>query len=197
MILALAALLCIPSQPASTGGLGQVRAQVRATALPVLRERAQDLSHRIEDSELHFRAALLDLDGMDIPRAALGLDRQLCLIVDEALRLEALAGVRDNALVGLVEIVLDDARRARARMESVEALGSTAHSYLRLLGEMRTARRRGELDRVLALYKERRSNSLPEQWAQPVRRILVALDELRVEVITECRPLVRPRVRPQ
>lgn len=197
MILALAALLCIPSQPASTGGLGQVRAQVRATALPVLRERAQDLSHRIEDSELHFRAALLDLDGMDIPRAALGLDRQLCLIVDEALRLEALAGVRDNALVGLVEIVLDDARRARARMESVEALGSTAHSYLRLLGEMRTARRRGELDRVLTLYKERRSNSLPEQWAQPVRRILVALDELRVEVITECRPLVRPRVRPQ
>ena len=95
--------------------------------------------------------------------------------------------------MGLVEIVLDDVRRTRARMESVEDLGSTAHSYLRLLRQMRGARSRGDLDRVLALYGERRSDSLPEQWAQPVRRILADIDELRAEVITERRALVRPQ----
>jgi len=64
---------------------------------------------------------------------------------------------------------------------------------MRLLREMRTARRRGNLDRVLALYEQRRSNNLPEQWAQPVRRILEQLDRLRVEVTMERQALVRPQ----
>jgi len=67
-------------------------------------------------------------------------------------------------------------------MEAVESLGSTAHAYMRLLREMRTAYHRGDLQAVLELYAERRSNSLPEQWPQPVRRILMELDGLRVEV---------------
>ena len=185
ILLALTALLCTPPRPALSGGVKEVRARVRETRLPGLRERAQHLIQRIEEAERRFRAALLDLDELDIPQAALELDGELCLVEDEGMRLEAVGGAPDSAVEVLVEVAMDDARRARARMESVEELGSTAHSYLRLLREMRTARRRGELDRVLALYKERRSNSLPEQWAQPVRRILAELDALRVEVTTE------------
>ena len=192
-ILALAALLCSSPRPAASGGGGVVRAEDSESVLRGRRERAQHLTRRVEEAQQRFRAALLDLDRLDVPQAAWNLDRELCLIVDEGHRLEAVGRVRDRALENLVNVVLQDERRARERMRAVESLGSTAHSYLRLLREMRTARRGGDLDGVLALYREGRSDSLPEQWAQPVRRILEELDELRLEVAMEHRVLVLPR----
>lgn len=192
-ILALAALLCSSPQPAPSGGGRTVRAADSETELPVRRERAQRLTRRVEEAQQRFRAALADLDRLDVPQAAWELDRELCSIVDEGLALEGAGRGRDSALEDLVEVALGDVRRARARMEAVESLGSTAHSYLRLLREMRTARQRGDLAGVLALYRERRSDSLPEQWAQPVRRVLEALDGLRVEVALEHQALMLPR----
>ena len=47
------------------------------------------------------------------------------MIVDEGIRLEAVGRVRDVALENLVDVVLQDARRARKRMEAVESLGSS------------------------------------------------------------------------
>ena len=190
-ILAQAALLCSSPKPAPRGGGRVVRAGDSQTGSTVRRAHAQRLTRRVEEAEQRFRAALLDLNRLDVPQAALEMDRELCSIVDEGLRLEAAGRVRDSLLEDFVEVVLGDARRARSRMEAVESLGSTAHSYLRLLREMRTARRRGDLDAVLALYAERRSHSLPEQWAQPVRRILEELDELRVQAALERRGLLR------